>query len=79
MEKTCGNCPNLFLGGNPPRMPLPACKVTDNIVPHEWMGENFKFWRVPVDCPRTEGVVKSKKQAPRKEWVIKTLVDFGYE
>ena len=74
MEKTCGNCPNLYIGGIIPRMPIAACKITDFIVPHEWNGEKFTFWRVPLDCMRQDGgVKKSTKQAPRKEWIIKTI------
>lgn len=76
MESTCGNCKDLFVGGNPPRMPVMACKVTDYIIPHEWDGKKFTMWRIPPDCPRTDNVKKSKKQAPKKEWVIKTLNDF---
>ena len=56
LEVTCGNCPDLFMGGVPPRMPIMACKQTDYIIPHEWDGENFTMWRVPLECPRTEGV-----------------------
>ena len=76
MEKTCGNCKELFVGGIPPRMPMMACKITDNIVPHEWDGNKFTMWRIPTSCPRTDNVKKSEKQAPKKEWVIKTLSDF---
>lgn len=75
-EKTCGNCKDLFLGGNPPRMPLVVCKQTNYIVPHSFDGEEFVMWRVPLDCPRTSGVTKSEKQAPKKDWVIKTFSDF---
>jgi hypothetical protein len=54
-------------------MPLAACKVTDNIVPHEWDGKVFSFTHVPDNCPKSDGVIKATKPTFKKEWVIKTL------
>jgi hypothetical protein len=72
MDKTCGNCPHLQITGNK-RMPMASCKQDDLIVPHQWDGNDFTFWRIPTCCQRTEGVIKSEKQAPKNEWVVKKL------
>lgn len=77
IEKTCGNCENLEVAGHS-RAAFAGCGLTGYAVPHEWIGENskFTFWRIPVDCPRTDNVKKSEKQAPKKDWVIKVFSDF---
>ena len=76
-EKTCGNCENINFdnGGG---WGVFGCKKTGFVIPHHAEYENKKvtFWRVPKECPKTEGVKKSEKQAPRKDWVIKSFKDF---
>jgi len=74
LEKTCGNCPNLKVTGVG-SFAAAYCGLTDYIIPHGSEGVDFTFWRVPIECPRTEGVKKSEKQAPKKEWVNKVLSD----
>lgn len=76
MERTCGNCKHVFCGGVM-NHPIAACVITDNVVPHESMGDGkFTFWRIPLGCPRTDGeVLKSEKQAPKKYWTTKNVKD----
>ena len=71
-EFTCGNCKSLHLGCD--RFHVAGCKETGFVVPHgmDNTGDvaKFEFWRVPISCPRPDSeVVKSEKQAKRKDWV----------
>jgi hypothetical protein len=80
-EITCGECKNINVS-NAMGMPIFGCKLTGYVIPHEAISETEKvtFWRVPLCCPRSENeVLKSEKQAPRNEWVIKTFNDFDYK
>lgn len=71
-QYTCGSCPNMRVGGTP-RMPIPHCVSTDQIVPHEYDGINFRFWRIPTSCPLSnDNLVKSEEMAAEKHHVIKT-------
>jgi len=74
-EKTCGNCKNLIISGRKGAA-FAGCENTGLVVPHGWDGETnlFTFWRIPTDCPRGD-VIKSEKQAPRDEWVVKSFDD----
>ncbi len=72
-QHTCGNCPNMRVDGTP-RMSIPHCISTDNVVPHEWNGQYFRFWRIPTTCPLDEpNLVKSEEMAAEKHHVIKTF------
>jgi hypothetical protein len=63
------------MGGNK-RMPIPFCALNDAIVPHEWNGENFRFWRVPVSCGSgDQSLIKSESRASEKHHVIKYFDD----
>lgn len=77
-EKTCGNCENVNFNPSD-EFSVAGCKLTGYVIPHECIHTKQKltFWRVPMVCPRSEGVHKSKQQAPRKEWVIKQWSDFS--
>ncbi len=77
MEKTCGNCKNLTKIGN--RNWIFGCELSGFVVPHsaDYTKGEIIFWRVPTSCPISDGsVVKSEKQAPKKDWVVKTVSDF---
>jgi hypothetical protein len=78
METTCGNCEHLLVVGNK-RNPIATCKETDLVVPHGWDGEQFAFWRIPISCPKNEGVKKSDKSSAKKNWVYKKLEDIPFE
>jgi len=72
-EATCGNCPNLIVGA----MNCLVCEPEDAIVPHDFDGETYILWRVPVFCPREDSeVVKSEKMAAKKQWVKRNKSDF---
>ncbi len=77
LEKTCGNCKNVNFTDNG-GWGVFGCKSTGFVIPHHAIFDDKKvtFWRVPTECPRTEGVKKSENKAPRKEWIIKTFDDF---
>lgn len=80
-EKTCGNCKNIrvtdIMG-----LYIFGCSKSECIIPHGACSKTKKvtFWRVPKLCPRSDDeVLKSDKQAPKKEWVIKLFSDFTPE
>ena len=80
IEKTCGNCPFLKISGTK-RAAFAGCIKTGFIVPHSWDGQKdenqFVFWRIPTECPlQNSDILKSEKQAPKKDWVVKSLADF---
>jgi hypothetical protein len=78
METTCGNCKEVNFDPNS-RWAVAGCKLTDFVIPHycEHTEKRLTFWRVPEACPRPDSEVKkSAKQAPKKQWVIKSFSDF---
>lgn len=80
-EKTCGNCDAIKVS-EVIGMYIFGCKHTGLVIPHGACSETkeVKFWRVPKTCPRSDDeVVKSDKQAPNKDWIIKTFSDFTPE
>jgi len=71
-ELTCGNCPHLRVGA----MNWLFCQKIDAAIPHNYDGEEYILWRIPITCPRPDTEVsKSEMQAPKKYWVKKQKVD----
>lgn len=67
-EATCGNCKNAKVGA----MNIVFCEPLDSLIPHEFDGERYIFWRIPTFCPReSTEVVKSDETAPKDKWVFK--------
>lgn len=77
METTCGNCEHVNFN-NEGGWGVFGCKKTGYVIPHhaDFTTKEVKFWRIPTECPRSEGVKKSEDQAPQKEHLIKSFKDF---
>jgi len=78
MESTCGNCHQIQFDPSQ-RFAVAGCLTTGYVIPHhcDYTEKKLTFWRVPTECPRVDdSVKKSEKQAPKKQWVIKSFSDF---
>ena len=67
---TCAGCENLERAGSGMFWCI-DCKETGSVVPHSlnYTTGEVVFWRVPMECPLPNGVVKSEEQAPESLWV----------
>jgi len=81
-RKTCAGCKHLKRHITPALSGLfMGCNITESVIPHssrpvdgergEW---EVIFWRVPLECPLSDGVVfKNEERAPRREWVTQII------
>ena len=74
-RKTCFGCERLSIYSDSMIGAVGCCGKKGFIVPQNMdaRGETVTFWRVPIECPLDEGVCKSEKKAPEKEWITKSF------
>lgn len=78
-EMTCANCPHMRVLQIPPLPPAATCsKRNCCLVPHKMISEDetICFWRIPLECPRTD-VTKGENKPAHKHWVTKSFSDLS--
>ncbi len=72
MEKTCGNCDKVILHQIMNAV-FAGCSITGLVIPHRMDADTrtITYWRIPMECPREDDVLKSKTAASEDEWVFK--------
>ena len=78
---TCFGCERLHIYSDKMIGAMGSCGENGFIVPQNMDGVKkiLTFWRVPRSCPLKEGVFKSAKPAPKKEWVTRSFEDLKYK